>query len=434
MLPSPDWSALLEPFREQFTQPGYRYFCAFVMVLAQLDRRLLVTHVCLSGLVNRHFTCFYRFLREGAWSVETVSQCLWKLCLSRCVKEGQQCRRVFAAIDDTVAAKFGKCFEGLGIHHDPMNRSHPKRLSHGHCFVCLALLAEQSKDHFVALFIRAALYVQKKACKEGKTFATKLQLATSMLGELTMPSDFADVAVIAIADGAYAKRNFVKPVLASGKHVISRLRSDTVFYDFPEERPSGRRGRPRRYGMRHKALEWAASDEQPWEEVTVILYGKSAVLTIKTCKCLHRSLGAPLRIVAVRWAKKTQDKESKPVFLFATDTEMTAAEIVRAYGSRFAIETGFRDSKQGFGFSTYQVRKQISIERIVHLCLWAQTLLRLRFWNCRPTSDYGDWRRKLSYLTLLQQKQAARNTDGILDTSVRIDRNTQNSTLSPIYV
>ena len=38
MLPSSDWSALLEPFRDQFTQPGYRYFCAFVMVLAQLDR------------------------------------------------------------------------------------------------------------------------------------------------------------------------------------------------------------------------------------------------------------------------------------------------------------------------------------------------------------------------------------------------------------
>ena len=167
------------------------------------------------------------------------------------------------------------------------------------------------------------------------------------------------------------------------------------------------------------------------EDVALVLSGKSAVWKIKTCVCLHQSLGAPIRIVAVRWSKKDKAKDNKPVFLFATDTAMTAAEIVRAYGSRFAIETGFRDSKQGFGFSTYQVRKQISIERIVHLCLWAQTLLRLRFGECRPTADYGDWRHELTYLTLSQQKQEARQADGILDTSVPVDRSAQNSQPTP---
>jgi hypothetical protein len=66
MSPSPEWQVLLEGFRPLFTKPGYRYFCAFVLVFAHLDRRLWVTQVILAGLVERHFTSFYRFLRRAA--------------------------------------------------------------------------------------------------------------------------------------------------------------------------------------------------------------------------------------------------------------------------------------------------------------------------------------------------------------------------------
>lgn len=67
--PSPEWEVLLEPFRPLFTQMGYRYFCAFVLVLAHRDRRLWVTQGILAGLLDRYFTRFYRFLREEVWSL-----------------------------------------------------------------------------------------------------------------------------------------------------------------------------------------------------------------------------------------------------------------------------------------------------------------------------------------------------------------------------
>ena len=63
---SPEWNVLLAPFESLFTKPGYRYFCAFVLVFAHMDQRLWVTQVVLCGFVNRHFTRFYRFLKEGA--------------------------------------------------------------------------------------------------------------------------------------------------------------------------------------------------------------------------------------------------------------------------------------------------------------------------------------------------------------------------------
>ena len=53
MRPSPEWNVLLAPFESLFTQPGYRYFCAFVLVFAHIDQRLWVTQVVLSGLVQK---------------------------------------------------------------------------------------------------------------------------------------------------------------------------------------------------------------------------------------------------------------------------------------------------------------------------------------------------------------------------------------------
>ena len=52
---------------------------------------------------------------------------------------------------------------------------------------------------------------------------------------------------IVIMDGAYAAKTLLRPLLAQGVHVISRLRRDAQLYDLPDP-PSGGRGRPRIYG------------------------------------------------------------------------------------------------------------------------------------------------------------------------------------------
>jgi hypothetical protein len=267
--------------------------------------------------------------------------------------------------------------------------------------------------HAVALFVACALYLQRKTCQAGQTFATKLELAAGLLNRLPpLPG----VVALAVADGAYAKRPFVQAARAVGWHVLSRLRSDAVFYDLPPARQPGQKGRPRKYGDKHKATDWAAenwaaedtdrdAENTDWQSVTLPLYGAAATVRFKTRIVLLRRLGVQARLVAVRWGKRS------PVLLFCTDMALTAPEVVQAYCARFAIETGFRDAKQSFGLSTYQVRSQTGIERIVHLCLWAQTLLRLRAWDqkpqLKPQSVYGGWRKPLEYLTLGQQKRLA---------------------------
>lgn len=403
--PSPEWEVLLQPFQSLFTKAGFRYFRAFVFVFAHLDGRLWVTKVILSRLLDRHFTNFYRFLASTAWSTEAVAKQIAKACLSRCLQEKN---RFFVAIDDTVARKSGTHFDSLGIHHDPMNKQNPKRLSRGHCFVCLSALAQQKRRHWVALFVSCALYVQKKACHKGRTFATKLALAVDLVKAVELPPE---IVMISVCDGAYAKATYVGPVVEGGRHVLSRLRSDTPFYDLPRARkklPNGKYGpgRPAEYGKKHKAQKWASS-MGTWRSVTLPLYGQEVSVDLKTRVVIQGTFKIKIRLVAVCL------KDQAPVFLFCTDTTMTAEEIVCAYCARFAIETGFRDAKQSFGFSTYQVRREVRFVRLVHLCLWAQTLLRLYCWDVQPEPVYGAWRKVLAYLTLSQQKQVSQSHCGI---------------------
>jgi len=399
---SPDWEVLLQPFQSLFSKAGFRYFCVFVRVLAHLDGRLWVTHVVLTGLLARHWTNFYRFLRSPQWSVTAVARQMFTLCLPVCQDEGG---RVFVALDDTVCRKHGRHFEGTGVHYDPMNHDQPRHLSHGHCFVAVALLAHQVRQQAVALFVSCALYVPPKACQNGGVYHSKLQLAVGLVTRLPAVS-----ALIAVCDGAYAKQKFVRPVTETGRFVLSRLRRDAVFYDPPPARVPGQKGAPRQFGAKHKAAEWAAIPQE-WQSVGLFLYGRQRTLRLKSRLVVLRSLGVWARLVAVEWAS------GKTVFLFSTDTTLSAAQIVSAYAARFAIETGFRDAKQSFGLSTYQVRNEMGFTRLLHLCLWAQTLLRLRCWHTPPTEDYGGWRKRLPYLTLTQQKRHSQSQDAFIAAS-----------------
>jgi len=162
------------------------------------------------------------------------------------------------------------------------------------------------------------------------------------------------------------------------------------------------RGDHKEYGKKYKAQTWAAA-MGTWRSVTLELYGRPVTLQLKTRVVLQLTLGVKMRLVAVQW------QERPVVFFFSTDTTLTAEEIVEWVGARFAIETGFRDAKQSFGFSTYQVRRETRFVRLVHLCLWAQTLLRLSCWHAKPAPIYGAWRKVLDYLTLSQQKQVSRS-------------------------
>ena len=121
----------------------------------------------------------------------------------------------------------------------------------------------------IALPLRSLLYVRqvdvpKLDAKYGWEFRTKHELAVELvLWFLTTVRELGiEASVWVVADGAYAARPFLLPLVERGVVVVSRLRKDASLFDLPPERKPGRRGRPRIYGENKLSLKKRAADRK----------------------------------------------------------------------------------------------------------------------------------------------------------------------------
>ena len=134
----------------------------------------------------------------------------------------------------------------------------------------------------------------------GPTFRTKLEMAVELvrwakpwLGLLGPP-------IWVVADGAYAKADFLKPAAALGMTVVSRLRKDAALWTMPGPRGrTGKRGRPRIYGEHLIDLAKRAGQRRGWSTGTFDLYGKPTAKKYKTFLATWRPAGGAIRVVLV---------------------------------------------------------------------------------------------------------------------------------------
>ena len=92
---------------------------------------------------------------------------------------------------------------------------------------------------------------------------TKLQLAVQQMLAFAKLAFDAGKRVWAVADGAYAKRPFLKPLRAAGVVVVSRLRKDAALFNLPVPPKQRGRGRPRKYGTKRMHLARRAIGSAP---------------------------------------------------------------------------------------------------------------------------------------------------------------------------
>lgn len=168
-----------------------------------------------------------------------------------------------------------------------------------------------------------------------------------------------------VFDGFYAKHKFVTGVLKLGYQVVSKLRADAnLLYLF--DGAQKKRGRRRRYDGKVSFSDLSRFEQTSSDE---------SHLTLHTAVVWSVSLQLRVRVVVV---VNTKDKQ-KPryVVLFATDTERSAADILRFYKARFQIEFIFRDAKQFAGFSDCQARDQEALHFHFNASVTAVNVARL---------------------------------------------------------
>ena len=259
------------------------------------------------------------------------------------------------AIDDTPTARYGPKVQGAGIHHNPTPGPAGEKFVYGHIWVTLAWLAHHPAWDTLALPLRALLYVRVKdvpklAKRYPWTFATKLELAAELARWLCVWLDGMGKQLRLVVDGAYAKRPFLRPVLALGVVVFSRLRKDADLRTLPATtRPRGSRGPLPTYGKGRIDLAKRAGHKRGWQRVRCLQYGVLVVKAIKSFEATWRPAGGRIRVVIVR-------EDTGWLAYFCTDPSVTAEAILEAMADRGAIEQLFHDVKEVWGAGQQQVR------------------------------------------------------------------------------
>ncbi len=213
----------------------------------------------------------------------------------------------------------------------------------------LSRIVHHARFGVIGLPLLGKLYVRKKdvptlPASAGITFQTKLQMAAEMVLWLRRQCSESGPKLWVTVDGAYAKREFLKPAKQAGVVVVARLRKDAALCDLPPELPPGQkrgRGRPPIYGKNRLSLAKRAGQTRGWSEVKVrTTTGAVVTKRIKTFLATWRPASGLVRVVILK-----EPDGSWRAFL-CTDAEASVEEIVQVIVDRWAIEQNDHDLKE----------------------------------------------------------------------------------------
>jgi hypothetical protein len=337
------------------------------------------------GELGNDFRLYYYFLGSLGRNVKSVAAVLFRIAVSKIVPGD----RLLLALDDTPTKRYGPLVEGAGIHHNPTPGPAGQKFLYGHVWVTLSLVVRHGWWGTIGLPLLALLYVRqidipKIAPWYKVRFQTKLEQAAELVEWVVQTLYRLGKAVWIVADGAYAKRPFLRRALALGVVVVSRLRKDAALWSLPEVVPPGqrKRGRPRTYGKDRISLAKRAGHRQGWQQDDFVLYGKKVRKKYKTFLATYEPVGGVIRVVLVK-------EDDGWIAYFCTKVDATVAEILEAVADRAAIEQDFHDLKEVHGTGEQQVRNYWANIAVYHLTMWWHTLIELWAWD-KPHEELTD--------------------------------------------
>jgi hypothetical protein len=347
----------------------------FLGAILARGRRTVTSWIRAAGLSREYRRCYTTVAAAGR-RADLIAAHLAHAVVKPLVADRP---RLTFALDDTPTERYGRFVQGAGVHHNPCPGPAGSPFVYGHVWVALGLLVGHPTWGVIALPLLARLYVRRKDLPRidpphRPPFRTKLELAADLMRWAVSWLGFLGKAVWVVADGAYAKAPFLKPMRSLGVTVVSRLRKDAALWTAPGPRPPHRRGRTRIYGEHRIDLAKRAGQRRGGATGTFDLYGKPAFKRYKTFVATWRPAGGAIRVVLV-------DEPKGWAAFFCTDPAATVADVLGCVADRFALETTFRDCKEVVGAGQQQVRFIWANVGAIHLCLWSFTMTEAWAWN-----------------------------------------------------
>jgi hypothetical protein len=344
-----------------------------------------------AGGLSDDYQGYYYFVSSLGHKVNALATVVLRIAVQVIVPSG----RILLALDDTPTKRYGPKVEGAGTHHNPTPGPAGSKFLHGHNWVTLGWVVRHPLWGAICLPLLARMYVRQKTIDAQKltllrkvTFQTKLVMAGELLAWAVGLLKYLGLKLWVAADGAYAKRVFLKAAAKLNVIVVSRLRKDAALWEVPVPVPpeKRKRGKPRTYGKKRISLAKRAGHRGGWQTETFVLYGVEVDKCYKTFLATYKPAGGLIRVVLVK-----EDNGTWRAY-FCTHAGATVAEILEAVADRSALEQVFHDIKEVHGVSQAQTRNYWSNVAVYHLNLWWHTLIELWAWH-RPARAIVDRQR-----------------------------------------
>ncbi len=330
------------------------------------------------GAIRReaHWTTYYKLIERAQVPVTELSLRLLQLVLTVCPTE-----LVTLILDDTLVPRGAKSGPGISIKHDHSHKANRPTFLNSQCWVTLALVVRVRLGSALTVPIRS--WLLEESGQRGKLWVAR-QLMDSIRGHVK--------GVRLLIDAWFMRSTLILPLLEQQVRIIGQVRRDTALFLPPEPEPK-RRGRKRKYGRR---IDPAVLEALPVQEMELMLYGKVPRVRVRSVIAVARFLkGLPVRAV---WCEMFLPDHtwSRPRLILATETDLSAQQVVEIYAERWGIEPLFHNLKRWWGVANLWQRSKAALE------LWMQIrstayaltqLLALQLWQSFPLMAIAPWRK-----------------------------------------
>ena len=330
------------------------------------------------GAIHRqaHWTTYYKLIERAHVPVVSLSIRLLQL-----VQQVFPAERVNLIIDDTLVPRCAKSGPGISIKHDHSHKANRPTFLNSQCWVTLALVVGVRRGSALTVPIRS--WLVEESGQHGKLWVAR-QLIDSVRGHLTQ--------VRLLIDSWFMRRSLILPLLEQQVDIIGQVRRDTALFLPPQAEPK-RRGRKRKYGLRIDASLQAAL---PAKVMHLVIYGKKQPVRLRSVIAVARFLrGLPVRAV---WCEMLlpDNTWSKARLILATETGLSAEQVVTIYAERWGIESLFHNLKRWWGVANLWQQSKAALELWMQIRCTAYALtqmLALRLWVNFPLLDIAPWRK-----------------------------------------
>jgi len=241
--------------------------------------------------------------------------------------------------DGIKVAKQGRKMPGVKLLHQQSESNTKAEYIMGHSFQAVSILSQVAKS-VVAVPLAARIHEGIVLSNRDKRTLLDKMISLLAITCIEQPYYF-------VADAYYASQKVVNGLLGKGNHLITRAKSNAVAYRVYQHPGSRRRGRPRKYGSKVKLSSLFGCKDAMQEAPSPVYGEKDVTIRYAVHDLLWRPTGGMVRFVLV--VHPTRGR----CILMATDTELSALDIIYLYGLRFKIEHTFKQAVHVIGSFSY---------------------------------------------------------------------------------